>query len=55
MESGSPHAKYAILSKVDDVWQIEHVLIPYDWEMVARVARSNGRLDWATWLTNGRV
>ena len=55
MESGSPHAKYAILSKVGDTWQVEHVFVPYDWEKVANVARNNGRSDWARWIATGRV
>jgi hypothetical protein len=55
MESGSPHAKYAILSKVDHSWQVEHVLVPYNWEQVAKIARSNHRLDWAEWLATGRA
>lgn len=55
MESGSPHAKYAVLSKIEDSWQVEHVFVPYDWEKAARVARDNGRSDWATWIATGRV
>jgi predicted phosphodiesterase len=55
MESGSPHAKYAVLSKVVNGWRVEHVLVPYDWEKVASVARDNGRSDWARWIATGRV
>lgn len=55
MESGSPHAKYAILNKVEDEWQVEHVLVPYDWEKVANIARDNGRSDWARWIAIGRI
>ncbi len=55
MESGSPHAKYAILSKVGGTWQVEHVLVPYDWEKAATVARNNGRSDWARWISTGRL
>ena len=47
MESGSPHAKYAILSKTGNSWQVEHVLVPYDWEQVANIACHNHRPDWA--------
>jgi predicted phosphodiesterase len=55
MESGSPHAKYAVLSKAENGWQVEHVLVPYNWERAASVARDNGRSDWAKWIATGRV
>jgi putative phosphoesterase len=55
MEAGSPHARYAILHKVGNAWQVEHVQVPYDWEKVANVARENGRSDWARWIETGRV
>lgn len=55
MESGSPHARYAILSKTEHGWQMEHVLVPYDWGKAARVALDNGRSDWARWVATGRV
>jgi predicted phosphodiesterase len=55
MESGSPHARYALLSRIRDAWQVEHVQVPYDWESAARVARSNQRPDWAELLTTGRA
>src|SRR5262249_6188203 len=54
MESGSPHAKYVILSKVSNGWQIEHILVPYDWEQAANIALNNHRSDWAQWLATGR-
>lgn len=55
MESGSPHARYAILSRSFYGWQVEHIQVPYDWEYAARVARGNQRPDWAEWLTTGRA
>lgn len=55
MESGSPHARYAILNKLLHGWQVEHVQVPYDWEYAASVARSNQRSDWAEWLATGRA
>ncbi|MCM3078482.1 metallophosphoesterase family protein [Brevibacillus invocatus] len=30
MESHSPHAKYAILQRVEEGWSLAHVCIPYD-------------------------
>jgi len=55
MESGCPHAKYAVLNKVGNAWQVEHVQVPYDWEKVASVALDNGRSDWAKWIDTGRL
>ncbi len=55
MESGSPHARYALLSRVRNAWQVEHVQVPYSSEVAARVAHGNQRSDWAAWLTTGRA
>lgn len=55
MESGSPHARYAILYKTQDEWQVEHIQIPYDWDHAAHVARVNQRPDWAESLSTGRA
>ena len=55
MESGSPHAKYAILTRLDGLWQVEHVIVPYAWEKAIEAAQTRGRNDWAKWLKNGRV
>jgi predicted phosphodiesterase len=55
MESGSPYAKYAILSKAGSGWQVEHILVLYEWEQAANIARNNHRLDWAEWLATGRA
>jgi predicted phosphodiesterase len=55
MESGSPHARYAVLSKLPHGWQVDHVQVPYDWEHAASVARDHRRPDWAQWLASGRA
>jgi predicted phosphodiesterase len=56
MESGSPHARYALLHKVQQKkWQVEHVQVPYSSENAARAAATNGRADWAEWLATGRA
>ncbi len=55
MEAGSPHARYAILSKQSHGWQVEHVQISYDWNEAAQLARDNQRADWAHWLSTGRA
>ncbi|MDQ2907676.1 MAG: metallophosphatase family protein [Chloroflexota bacterium] len=55
MESGSFHARYALLSKMSHSWQVEHIQIPYASEDAANAARSRQRSDWAEWLTTGRA
>jgi predicted phosphodiesterase len=55
MESGSPHARYALLYQNQHGWQVEHIQVPYAWEQAAQVARGNQRADWAQWLTTGRA
>jgi predicted phosphodiesterase len=55
MEAGSPHARYAIISKNSQSWNVQHVSVPYEWEKAAQVARRNGREDWAAWLLTGRA
>jgi predicted phosphodiesterase len=55
MESGSPHARYALLHRMQNAWQVEHVQVPYSSEHAATVARGNQRSDWAEWLTRGRT
>jgi hypothetical protein len=54
MESGSPHARYAVLTNTTTGWRVELVAVPYDWEKAADRARVNGRNDWAARLESGR-
>lgn len=55
VESGSPHARYAILSKEGDGWAVDLLSVSYDWEQAACDAEANGRLDWSRALRTGRV
>ncbi|WP_435921395.1 metallophosphoesterase family protein [Paenibacillus sp. DYY-L-2] len=55
MESGSPHAEYVIARKKGEYWNIEHVMVRYDWEMASSMAKYNGREDYAIALKTGRV
>jgi len=51
--SGSPHARYAILTRKDAGWDAEFMKVEYDWNAAAAVAKENGRDDWAEWITTG--
>ena len=55
METGSPHARYALLERTPVGWDVEQVTVPYDWEAAARCAEHVGRPDWAAWLRTGRA
>ena len=53
MQSGSPHARYAVLRRWGEEWTVEQLCVPYDWSAAAREAQRQGRPDWAEWLTSG--
>lgn len=55
MEAGSPHARYALVTRFRGTWQVAHRAVVYDWEAAARLAELNGRPDWAAWLRTGRA
>jgi putative phosphoesterase len=53
METGSPHARYAIMEHRDDHWQAEIIAISYEHQKAAEQARRNGRPDWEVGLQTG--
>ena len=55
METGSPHARYAIIWKAGRNWGVENRAVSYDWERASAMAEANGRPDWALWLKSGRT
>lgn len=55
MESGSPHARWAILERTQSGWGIELRATPYDTGPAVASARANGRPDWAQWIRTGRA
>ena len=52
-EAGSPHARYATMTKTASGWRFEAKIVPYDWDKAAREAERNGRPDWARPLRTG--
>jgi predicted phosphodiesterase len=52
-ETGSPHARYAILERGGDRWTATLVALDYDWERAAVRAEQNGRQEWAYSLRTG--
>jgi putative phosphoesterase len=53
VETGSPDACYAILSKVGGRWDVTFRRVPYDHMTVSHLARSRGRDEWANVLATG--
>jgi predicted phosphodiesterase len=55
METYSPHASYAILTKTGKGWDVSFQKVAYDYEPASRCAASLGRNDWARAIATGRV
>ncbi|WP_322049515.1 metallophosphoesterase family protein [Paraburkholderia sp. J67] len=53
MEMGTPHARYACVTKSAAGWDVEFRAVEYDWHEAAKVAARNGRPDWETALRTG--
>ena len=55
VESGSPHARWALAERTAAGWQVALHAVAYDWEAAAQRAESRGRGDWADALRSGLV
>jgi len=55
VETGSPHARYALLTRTSAAWSPQLRAVPYDWEAAARQAEQHGRPDIAHAARTGRV
>lgn len=53
MQTGSPHARYTILTRTDEAIRAEQICLEYDWHSAARSAEENRRSDWAFALRTG--
>jgi diadenosine tetraphosphatase ApaH/serine/threonine PP2A family protein phosphatase len=53
IESGSPHARYALLHPRGARWEVELRAVAYAWDQAAAAARARGREDWAVALETG--
>jgi predicted phosphodiesterase len=54
-ETGSPHARYAILDDTAAGWRATWIAVSYDHEEAAAKAQREGRADWAYALRSGRA
>jgi putative phosphoesterase len=55
VETGSPHARYAIVDQEARTLKVDFVALEYDWEGAAQDAASAGRADWAHALATGHA
>jgi putative phosphoesterase len=55
VETGSPHARYAVVEKTNGTWHPEFFQLEYDWESMAQAAELHERPDWVRPLRTGRV
>lgn len=53
VETGSPDARYAIVERQGNTWNVALLSIPYDFESMARLAAKRGRDEWAHALRTG--
>ena len=53
IETGSPHARYAMLEESGGDWGVALVAVPYEHERMAALAQRNGRPEWAHALLTG--
>lgn len=53
MEAGSPHARYALVERTGEKWQVAFRSVAYDWEKAAALAIANGFPEWAKALRTG--
>lgn len=54
IETGSPHARYALCERRAGRWNAALLAVDYDWERSATKAAHAGMPDWARWLRSGR-
>jgi len=55
IETGSPHARYAIVTEQEGEWSAEFRAVEYAWDDAAAIAEQRGRPDWAVALRTGKV
>ncbi len=53
IETGSPHARYALAEKTAQGWSVRLRSVAYDFEPMARLAERRQRPDWAIALRTG--
>ncbi len=55
MQTGTPHARYSVITRGEKGWHISDRAVPYDWQAAVDAALGNERPDWAEWLSTGQA
>lgn len=55
VEAGTPHARYAILDRVEGTWQVTFRNVAYDHEAMAALARRNNQPELANAIATGWI
>ncbi len=55
IETGSPHARYALMEKTAQGWSVQLRSVAYEYAPMAQLAERRGRPDWALPLRTGRM
>jgi predicted phosphodiesterase len=55
VENGDAYARYATIEKRGGAWHAQIHPVPYDFQPMAALAAKNGRRDWESALTTGRL
>jgi putative phosphoesterase len=53
METGSPHARYAVVDQEAGILKVDFMAVEYDWEEASKDAATAERPDWAHALRSG--
>jgi putative phosphoesterase len=53
VETGSPHARYAVIDQESAAIKVDFIAVEYDWEQASRDAAAAHRPDWAHALATG--
>ena len=53
VQTGTPTASYAVVTRGPDGWLVQHRSVVYDWDAAADQARAHGRDDWAQVVGTG--
>lgn len=53
VETGSPHARYAVIDWTPKAVKVDFIALDYDWESASKEAAHAGRPDWACALATG--
>jgi len=55
METGTPHARWALADRQADGWRVAFHAEDYDWDAASAEALRNGRADWSQSLATGTM